>query len=203
MFSLILSFTLSYSLSFFLSLSLSSHTLLSSVPRKKIQNYFRPRNHYGHFPEFGGLCEVRLFWAGIGGRNKNPGWQSFCPPWYSPNQTRNPPSHATLVSLTTSATMLTRHVYTWKGIFPTRKNQGRSSHRGDRTAKARCRSRGLRKYWKEDTAQIDHCRTKSPTRRAAKLLSHHAVIKANRMLLRLGSEHKSSQLRLINVSQRR
>ena len=54
--------------------------------------------------------------------------------------------------------MLTRHVYTWKGIFPTRKNQGRSSHRGDRTAKALPQPR-LAKFWKEDTAQIDHCRT--------------------------------------------
>ena len=37
---------------------LLSHTLLSSVLRqKKSQNYFRQGNHYGLFPEFGGLLQ--------------------------------------------------------------------------------------------------------------------------------------------------
>ena len=82
----VLSYTLFYSpltlsLSFFLSLS-PSHTLLSSVPRQKnTQNYFRPRNHYGHFPEFGGLLRgPGYFGPELEVEIKNPGWQSFCPP---------------------------------------------------------------------------------------------------------------------------
>ena len=81
----VLSYTLFYSLllSLFLSFSLSLLSyppILCSTP-KKYQNYFRPRNHYGHFPEFGGLLRgPGYFGPELEVEIKNPGWQSFCPP---------------------------------------------------------------------------------------------------------------------------
>ena len=74
--SLLLSFSPSLLLSFSPSLSFSSlfsHTLLSSVPPKK-DNEFRPRNHNGHFPKFGDLSRgpgyLGLF-TGLGGNTRS------------------------------------------------------------------------------------------------------------------------------------